>query len=213
MRTSDLIGMLASEPRPHAHDTPRWRFTVAAAVGVVAAFLLMWLTLRLRADLVAATAMPMFWGKLLFTTSLATAALFVARRLSLPDGDAGRLLLVVPIPVLVMWAVGAHELAAVGASERVAVLLGQTWIVCPLLVALLAAPVFAATVWSLRGLAPTRLRSAGAAAGLFAGGAGAAVYSLHCPEMAASFVGTWYLLGIAIPGVIGALVGPRLLRW
>lgn len=213
MRTSDLVGILATEPRPHAHDSPRWRLATAAIAGSIVAFVAMTLTLRLRADLAAATALPMFWGKLLFTTSLAALALFVTRRVASPDGAPGWMLLVAPVPVLVMWAVGAHELANVTSSERLAVVLGRTWTVCPLLVTMLAAPVFAASVWALRGLAPTRLRLAGAAAGLFSGATGAAVYSLHCPEMAASFVGTWYLLGIVIPGVIGALMGPRLLRW
>ena len=65
----------------------------------------------------------------------------------------------------------------------------------------------------MKGLAPTRLRWAGAAAGLLAGAGGALVYALHCPEMAAPFIGIWYLLGMLIPTTIGALVGPRVLRW
>ena len=40
-----------------------------------------------------------------------------------------------------------------------------------------------------------------------------AVYALHCPEMAAPFLATWYLAGMLIPTVAGALLGPRLLRW
>jgi len=39
------------------------------------------------------------------------------------------------------------------------------------------------------------------------------VYALHCPELAAPFIGLWYLLGVLIPAGIGALIGPRLLRW
>ncbi len=53
----------------------------------------------------------------------------------------------------------------------------------------------------------------GAAAGLLAGSLGALVYCLHCPELAAPFLGTWYLLGMLIPALIGSLLGPRLLRW
>ncbi|WP_413773191.1 NrsF family protein [Acidithiobacillus sp. HP-2] len=37
--------------------------------------------------------------------------------------------------------------------------------------------------------------------------------SLLCPEMGAPFIGTWYLLGILIPTVLGALLGETLLRW
>jgi hypothetical protein len=65
----------------------------------------------------------------------------------------------------------------------------------------------------MKGFAPTRLRLAGAAAGLAAGATGAAVYSLHCPELAAPFLGTWYVIGVLIPTAAGALIGPRVLRW
>jgi hypothetical protein len=62
-------------------------------------------------------------------------------------------------------------------------------------------------------MAPTRLRLAGAAGGLAAGAAGALVYTLHCPELAAPFLASWYVLGMLIPTAAGALLGPRLLRW
>jgi hypothetical protein len=62
-------------------------------------------------------------------------------------------------------------------------------------------------------MAPTRLRATGAVIGLAAGGISAALYSLHCPEAGASFVLTWYTLGILAPALLGALLGPRLLRW
>ena len=65
----------------------------------------------------------------------------------------------------------------------------------------------------MKELAPTRLRLAGATAGLAAGSAAALVYCLHCPELAAPFVGFWYVLGMLIPAAAGALIGPRLLRW
>jgi hypothetical protein len=38
-------------------------------------------------------------------------------------------------------------------------------------------------------------------------------YCLHCPEMSPAFWSTWYLLGMAIPTVVGALIGPRVFRW
>jgi hypothetical protein len=91
--------------------------------------------------------------------------------------------------------------------------LGKSWIFCPWLVLLLAAPIFVGLLWSFRRLAPTRLRAAGAVAGLAAGAWAATVYCLHCPEVSALFVLTWYSLGIALAAGAGALLGPRLLRW
>jgi hypothetical protein len=49
--------------------------------------------------------------------------------------------------------------------------------------------------------------------GFAAGAMGALVYSVHCPELAAPFLGFWYLLGMLIPTAIGMALGPRLLRW
>ena len=70
-----------------------------------------------------------------------------------------------------------------------------------------------ATFWVMKGLAPTRPAWAGASAGLLAGALAALVYALHCPESGAPFIGIWYVVGIAIPAAVGALLGPRTLRW
>ena len=66
--------------------------------------------------------------------------------------------------------------------------------------------------WVLRGLAPTRLTVAGAAAGLAAGAIASLVYSFHCDESAMPFIAVWYTLGILIPGLIGAIAGRFVLR-
>ena len=66
---------------------------------------------------------------------------------------------------------------------------------------------------ALRGLAPVRPRTAGFAAGLFAGALGALGYSLACPELAASFVAVWYTLGIGLVALAGAALAPFVLRW
>ena len=98
------------------------------------------------------------------------------------------------------------------AEHRVAAI-GSTWTSCPLLIALLSVPTFAAMTSATKGLAPTRLRLTGAAIGLASGGIAAAAYSLHCEEMAAPFLGSWYVAGLLIPAVLGLIARPRLLRW
>nr|WP_281399002.1 NrsF family protein [Paenacidovorax monticola] len=45
------------------------------------------------------------------------------------------------------------------------------------------------------------------------GGAGRAGVRAALPEMAAPFVALWYLAGMALPTALGALLGPRWLRW
>src|SRR5690348_15850387 len=91
--------------------------------------------------------------------------------------------------------------------------MGHSSRVCAPLVLSTALPTLAATFRALKRLAPTRLRMAGAIAGLFAGGAGAFVYSFHCTEGAAPFNASWYTLGILATAALGELLGPRLLRW
>jgi hypothetical protein len=77
----------------------------------------------------------------------------------------------------------------------------------------LSLPALAAAFWAVRGLAPTRLRAAGFAAGLLAGSLGAFGYALSCPEVSPAFVAVWYTLGIGLTGAVGAGLGPRVLRW
>jgi hypothetical protein len=92
-------------------------------------------------------------------------------------------------------------------------LLGESWSTCPWSVLALSLPALAGSLWAVRGLAPTRPRAAGFAAGLLAGSVGAFGYSLSCPEASPAFVAVWYTLGIAFTGVVGAALGPRVLRW
>ena len=53
-------------------------------------------------------------------------------------------------------------------------------------------------------MAPTRLNAAGGAAGFAAGAWAATLYCLHCPEVSALFVLTWYTLGVELAAAIGA---------
>ena len=64
-----------------------------------------------------------------------------------------------------------------------------------------------------RRAATTRPVAAGFAAGVMAGSVGAFGYALSCPEASPAFVATWYTLGIALTGALGAALGPRVLRW
>jgi hypothetical protein len=99
------------------------------------------------------------------------------------------------------------------ADRQAVVWLGDTWRLCPWRILALAAPIYLTVTFGLRRLAPTRLAQAGAAAGLMAGGLAGAVYGLYCQESTAPFVAVWYTAGFAASALVGALLGPRLLRW
>ena len=194
-------------------DVLRRRYVTALGWGAFGAVLLMAITLGVRPDLAEATRLPMFWVKLVFPAALLAAALLAVLRLSRPGARLGNASAAIAAPVLAMWLLAAIVLLGAAPGERGELVLGQSAASCPFIIALLSAPLFVAAFWAMMGLAPTRLVLAGAAAGVLSGAGGALVYALYCPEMAAPFIGIWYLLGMLIPTVMGALLGPRLLHW
>jgi hypothetical protein len=189
MKTDELITMLASGAEavePHALQR---RFMIALGWGAFGATLLMAIMLGARPDLSEAV------------------------RLSRPGVRLGRVPAALAAPVLAMWVLAVVVLLSAAPAERVQLVFGDTWASCPFNVAILSAPAFVALLWAMKGFAPTRLALAGAATGLLAGAVGASVYTLHCPEMESPFLAVWYLLGMLIPTAVGAMLGPRLLRW
>ena len=188
-------------------------FAVALACGAFASALLMVVLLGVRPDLGQAVLLPMFWVKFAYVASLALTSAIVAMRLSRPGRTLGRIPSALAVPVLGMWMLAAFVFASADPAERRLLLFGGTPTTCPLFIAMLSLPVFLAASLAMKRLAPTRLRLAGGGAGLGSGWLGALVYSWHCQEMAAPFLGIWYLLGVLIPTCVGALLGPRLLRW
>lgn len=213
MRTDDLVSMLATGAGAVAPHQAARRYATAVCLGAVGAALLMATLLGPRRDLAAAMMLPMFWAKAAFVTSFAAASLLAAWRLSRPGVSLAWVPGALGTPLLAIWALAAAVLLRADASQRTALFFGDTWNSCPFLIALLSTPVFVAVVWAMQGLAPTRLRLAGAAAGLLAGAVATMVYSVHCPEIGAPFIGFWYLLGMLIPTAAGTALGPRLLRW
>jgi hypothetical protein len=213
MKTDELINMLARGPVAVAPHATRRRYTVALCWGVAGAVLLLALGLGVRPDLSLAAKLPMFWFKALFALGMSALGLVVCSRLSRPGAALKYWPLALVAPVLIVWILAAITLGHAAPEQRMPLLLGATWKVCPALIAMLSIPSFIALMWAMKGLAPTRLRLAGAMAGLLSGSLAALVYCLHCPELEATFIGIWYLLGIMIPTVAGALLGPRLLRW
>ena len=213
VKTNDLITMLAARTGAVLPDTGRRRFAMALGWGAFGATLLMALLLGVRPDMAEAARLPMFWIKLAFPASLAVVALLVALPLAHPGRGLRRLPYVLLAPLTLMWALALFQWqsAAPGQGERL--LLGVSWNVCPLNIAVLSMPLFVAVFWAMKGLAPTRPALAGAAAGLVAGAGGALIYALHCTEMAAPFLGIWYVIGMLIPTAAGALIGRFALRW
>lgn len=213
MKTEQLIDLLASDSGAVRGRPVTRRLGLAVAVGVPATLAACVVWLGLRPDLAAVMLTPAMWVKLAFVLSTTGLGLLAATRLSRPGVTAGVAVWGLAAVFAVMWLWAGLQLSGATPEGRVDLLMGRTWRQCPFRIATLSVPMLLAALLAMRSLAPTRLRAAGAAAGLLAGGAAASVYALHCPEMAAPFIGLWYALGMLIPTVVGALVGPRVLRW
>jgi hypothetical protein len=74
-------------------------------------------------------------------------------------------------------------------------------------------PLLAAALLGLRHGAPTRPSVTGAVAGLLSAGLAATLYASHCTDDSPLFVATWYSIATALVAAVGALAGPRVLRF
>ena len=213
MKTEALVSLLSRGPVQADTHAPTRRLALAVGPALLVAVLAMLTWLGLRPDLASAALLPMFWLKLVFPIALAFGAFAAAARLVRPGNAATGAWAAIAATVLIVWAMAFISLVQAPAGTRMAMVRGHTAIECVSSIALLALPLFAAALWAQRSSAPTRPRAAGAAAGLLAGSLAAAVYAPHCIEMALPFLAVWYVLGMLLPAALGALAGPRVLRW
>ena len=213
MKTDALIDLLAAGPLEVRGRPVTRRLGLALAAGGLLAFGLMAGWLGVRSDLGEMMTTPAMWTKVFFVLTATAAALWVTVRLARPGVTPGAAWLVLTMPFVLIWTVAAVQISVAGPGERMDMFLGRTWAECPWRIGVLSIPTLVLNLWAMRSLAPTRLRLAGASAGLFSGALAASIYTLHCPETAAPFLGFWYVLGMLIPTAIGAALGPRLLRW
>jgi hypothetical protein len=213
VKTRDLVSMLSTGVEPVDPKRIAWRYLLAVGGGSLAALALMATALKLNPALPQEISEPMFWVRETFCASLGVVGLVGMVRLARPGRPLGLIPVGIALPVIAMWALAGVILLSTPSPSRAHLIFGRTARVCPFLIALIATPPFFALIWALRGLAPTRLRLTGGIAGFAAGSIGALAYSLHCPELAAPFIGIWYLLGITLCATLGAWAGPRLLRW
>jgi len=211
MKTTELIDLLAADAGPAPRGVAARRLTPALTLGLllsVAAALLV-----LGPIPGGLWSEPGPWVKLAYAGGMAVGAVWLTARLGSPVARArGPLIVLMPV-IAVMALLGVMAVLAAPAGDRLAAVLGHSWARCPRNILLLSLPTLAGALWALRGLAPTRPRLAGLAAGLLAGGVGAFGYALSCTELSVAFVAVWYSLGITLAGGLGALLGPWLLRW
>ncbi|ANN77918.1 DUF1109 domain-containing protein [Bordetella flabilis] len=211
MKTDSLIDMLAQGAGPAPRGVVARRLGPAASIGILCSGVLAlavigpvphWMLLQAG-----------FWIKLAYAAIMVGTTGLLTARLARPAARVRTPAQALGCAVGAMALVGAAVVVLAPAGERLHAVLGSTWMVCPIYVLCLSLPALVAIIHAMRGLAPTRLRRAGFGGGLLAGALGAAGYSLACPELSPAFVAVWYTAGIGAAGLLGALLGPRLLRW
>jgi hypothetical protein len=213
MKTDDLISMLSTGVAPVDPHFAAKRFQWALAGGSTLAVMLMAVLYGINPNLREAANASMFWVKFAFAAALFLTGLLLTARVSIPGRPWRAVARSVLLPVVMMFLLAAVMLFNAEPQARLPMILGKSWSACATRIVLVSSPMFLAVFWAMKGLAPTQLRLAGAAAGLLAGGLGSAIYALHCPELAAPFVAVWYTAGVLLTSGLGALLGPRLLRW
>lgn len=211
--TEDLIQSLAADVKPLRRGAAQLRLAAGIGCGAVVALVVLWLSWRAPLSAVAETGVPAFTMKLAYAAVLAAASSILLLASGRPGQRVGMRLLWLLVPPVLVVALAIMELTMKAPQLREQALFGSTWQTCILATGGLSLPILGGIVWAFKRMAPTNLRLAGLLAGLASGSAAAVVYALFCPETTATFLATWYTLGIAIAGLIGLVAGPRLLRW
>ncbi|WP_353475190.1 NrsF family protein [Salipiger sp. H15] len=196
MDTDELIAALAADDVPARRPRLHWRIAFGVAVSIVLMLVFWgmrpgWPDVLLMAPLLVKQALPLL---------VALAAWPILRRND-PEAQA---------PLWPLWLLAA----ASGAGWLYAALsggdvIGKTLWQCLLSIPALALPIALALFLGMRHRVEPRPARSGMLAGLFAGGAAAAVYAVHCDEDSAAFFLLWYGLAIVLCGLAGRAAGRR----
>jgi hypothetical protein len=211
MKTEQLINLLSTNVEPVKGGQIRKALAFAIIAGGAAAFCVMLGTVGLRSG--PTFSLNFLAAKLLFTLSLLGMGTLLLARLARPLEGGKKLSTLTFLPFLVIAITGAVALGFEKPMMWGRMLLGMNWVTCLLCIPLFAVVPFAALIWFLRKGAPTDLKRTGAIAGLVAGALGATAYAFHCPDDSIPFIAVWYGAMVASCASVGALLGPRLLRW
>ena len=208
-----LVDRLVADLEPVAGPPVARRLSIGLAAGLALSVTLVGLLLGFRPDMATAYLTTMFWIKLAYVSAIGAIALWAVERLARPGVPTGNLLLWLLVPTAAVAALAVAQLINRPIEVREHLIMGFSAWAAPWRIVAAALPLLLGLAWAVRGLAPTRLVFSGAMVGLAAGGFGAASYAMHCQESTAPFLLIWYSLGVIACGFVGAVLGPRVLRW
>lgn len=213
MKTGQWIDLLSADAAPVDTHAPDRRLAVTCVLGTAVAAILAIELWGQRSFDAQDLATPMLWVRWAFCLAVMAVAWQAFDRLARPGRPLKGLAFRLAVPFMLLAVLALLQMLSAQPQDRFDLLMGSSALECPTNIALVAAPVFMTSLWVMSRMAPTRPALAGAAAGLLAGSVGALGYTFHCTELAAPFLSVWYVLGMAIPVALGALLGSRVLRW
>ncbi len=215
MNTENLIQYLSRNARPQPSLSPAAAVMIAAIAALVVALVLSIVWLTPRADLVIAEIGQnhVFLLKIAFALAVVFSALPVVRDLSIPGRRLGFWTLLTVLPFTAIAILAVHELWHLSVRQWSHHVGLASTLECLWQIPALAIPALAILMIAVRRLAPTDLVRTGAYIGLAAGGIGALGYAFHCHDDSLAFVAIFYTLAIFEMTILGALLGPKLLKW
>jgi hypothetical protein len=213
MKTDELVTILGTNLEAVEREQLRSAFVIALAVGAMAALCLMLAIYGVPADALGGEYFGLKVVAMAFTLGLVAAGTSFLVRAARP-GEPGRMpLVLVALLFVAMLSAGVVALIFSHPAAWGGMVFGPQWAACLFCIPLFAVAPFASLIWALRKGAPTNLMRTGAIIGLVAGALGAAVFAFHHPGGSLPFIALWYGGPIVLCSLVGAILGPRLLRW
>jgi len=213
VKTDDLITVLSTNVEPVDRRQVVRELAAAVAIGTMVAVATILIFHGLRTDLDDLQAQGFLLLKLAFAVAVIISASICLVRLARPGGETRTRLTLTAWPFIGIAFLAAISLVFAPFWHLHTAVMGGRWLECLISIPLIAVLPFVLVIWTLRRMAPTDLTHTGALAGLVAGGMSALGYALHCTSDSVPFIALWYGGTIALCTLIGAVLGPRLLRW
>ena len=212
METDQLIRTLAAD---NAHRARPVGFVLALALLLAApvSIAIFLSELGVRPDVMTAMRNPFFDLKFAVTLALAISAIAISLHLSRPEASLRGWVWLLLIPIGLLAAGIAGEMMMPQRMPMMMRMMGKNAWNCLTSIPLMALPLLAAALVGLRHGAPARPAVAGGLAGLLSAGLAATLYASHCTDDSPLFVATWYTIAAVLVAGVGALAGPRVLRF
>ena len=212
MDTEQLIRTLAAD-NSHRARPVSYVLMLALLAAAPVSLLIFFAELGVRPDIMTAMRNPFFDLKFAVTLALAISAIAVALHLSRPEASLRGFGWYLLIPAGLLVAGISGEMMMPQRAPMMTRIIGNNSKYCTVAITALSVPLLIAALVGLRHGAPARPAISGAIAGLLSAGLAATLYASHCTDDSPLFVAMWYTLAAALVAALGALIGPRVLKY